>query len=223
VTPVMPRRGSGTKNLSIVRSRNGWIFAAELAAFAILSLLAFWRWGAIAALGGVAIAGGFVFAAFWWRDHLADVLIVGGATAVLVAIFVTVAYHGRLHEQAGTVASMKRIAVALDHYAREHRGLYPDGARFPAALQRYDPEASLEDAWGHQFRYAAIDRLGLPTGLGSGPGFILQSVGADGLPRPNYIGDVYNWPRTVLGLSGTGKDLMMVNGVFIQGPRYASE
>lgn len=116
---------------------------------------------------------------------------------------------------------MKRIAAALAQEAATHRGLYPDGAHFAAVVEHIDAGVSLNDAWGRPFRYTAIDRVGLPTGLGAGSGFILQSSGADGVFKPGYIGDVYSWPHRNLGLRNSGDNLMMINGVFIQAPRSA--
>lgn len=198
-----------------------WFIAAEVAALAILVLLAEWRWGAAAWLVAMVFVAVPIAVAVWRREQLKNALtLVGGALGIL-AIVLAFAYHVRFREQAQTMASMRRIGAALAREAASHRGLYPDGAHFATAVHRVDAGVPLSDAWGRSFRYTAIDRIGLPTGLGAGPGFILQSAGADGIPRPNYIGDVYNWPRTVLGLRDSGNDLLMINGVFVQGPRSA--
>ena len=145
---------------------------------------------------------------------------IAGAAIFIFAIVVIVSYRNRLHEQADSVAAMRRVAAALEQYHGAYRGTYPDGAHFAAAIDRYDPGAPRTDAWGNPLRYTAIDRIGLPTGLGAGSGYILQSFGCDGVPMPNYIGDVYNWPRRVLNFRDTvlGRDLLMLNGVFVQGP-----
>ncbi len=199
----------------------GWIIAGESVVFAILVVLSEWRWGGVAWGIAAVFPAAIVAAAVWQRDKLMPALMLLGGALIILAVIVAIAYHTRLREQAETAASMKRIAAALAQEAASHRGLYPDGAHFAAASRRVDPSVPLNDAWGHPFRYTAIDRIGLPTGLGAGPGFILQSVGVDGVPKPNYIGDVYNWPRTVLGLRDCGNDLLMINGVFVQGPRSA--
>jgi len=196
-----------------------WLITAEIVVLAILVLFAEWRWGAVAWFIAIVFAAAPIAAAFWRREQLKNVLtLLGGALAVL-AMALAIAYHTRFREQSRTMASMRRIAAALAREAESHRGLYPDGAHFATVVRRAG--IPFNDAWGHPFRYTAIDRIGLPTGLGAGPGFILQSAGADGIWKPNYIGDVYNWPRTVLGLRDSGNDLLMINGVFVQGLRSA--
>lgn len=205
----------------VTRNRVVWIISGELIALAILVALSEWRWGGVAWLIAFAFPAVLIAAVVWGRDRLVPILAVLGGGLILLAIAVAVAYHTRSTEQRETVASMKRISVALAEDARTHHGLYPDGARFVAVVQRIDAGVSLNDAWGHPFRYTAIDRIGLPTGLGAGPGFILQSAGANGILKPNYIGDVYNWPHRVLGLRNSGDDLLMINGVFLQAPRWA--
>src|SRR5438105_9512211 len=196
------------------------LLVGEALVLAILLLLSYWRWGR-----GVPIVMTLLFitplAYLLYRGEFLQQFAAVAAGAILIfAIVVMTSYRNRLHEQADTVAAMRRISAALDQYRSGHRGTYPDGAHFASAVGRYEPGIPLNDAWGNPLRYTAIDRIGLPTGLGAGPGFILQSFGCDGVPEPNYIGDVYNWPRRVLNFRDTvlGKDLLMLNGVFVQGP-----
>lgn len=202
-------------------NRLGWIIAGELVVLAILVLLTEWRWGGVAWVIAAAFPAALIAAAAWRREQFMPILALLGGCLLVLAVIVGISYHRRSREQAETVASMKRIAAALALDASTHHGLYPDGVRFAAAVQRIDAGASLNDAWGHPFRYTAIDRIGLPTGLGAGPGYILQSAGANGILKPNYIGDVYSWPHRVLGLRDSGDDLLMINGVFLQAPRSA--
>lgn len=210
-----------TKNLYNFFMRNRSALLAEALVLAILLLLSYWRWGK-----GVPIVMALLFIAplayFLYRgEFLLNFAAIAGLAILIFAIVVIVAYRNRLREQADTVAAMHRISAALEQYHGTHGGTYPDGAHFANAIARYDPGVPLNDAWGNPLRYTAIDRIGLPTGLGAGPGYILQSFGCDGVPMPNYIGDVYNWPRRVMNLRdiATGKDLLMLNGVFVQGPR----
>ena len=202
-------------------NRTLWIAVAELVVLALLTMLTHWRWGNIAYWIAFFLVVPAIVVAIWFRDYFQACLALIAVVLLIQAICVTVAFRNRLREQADTVASMRRIAAAVSQYASTHRGMYPDGAHFPAIMHYYDAGAPLNDAWGSPIRYTAIDRLGLPTGLGAGPGFIVQSAGSNLIPEPNYIGDVYNWPRKVLGIydTVTGKDLLMLNGVFVQGPR----
>jgi hypothetical protein len=201
--------------------RSSSLIAGEVVVLAILLLLSYWRWGQ-----GPPIVMALLFVAplaylLYRGEYLVNFAAIAGVAILIFAVVVIMSYRNRLHEQADSAAAMRRVSAALDQYRGGHRGTYPDGAHFANAIGRYDPGIPLNDAWGNPLRYTAIDRIGLPTGLGAGTGYILQSFGCDGVPMPNYIGDVYNWPRQVLNFRDTvlGKDLLMLNGVFVQGPR----
>ncbi|HEY8848615.1 MAG TPA: hypothetical protein VIO12_04940 [Thermoanaerobaculia bacterium] len=200
--------------------RSSGLIAGEAVVLAILLLLSYWRWGK-----GVPIVMALLFIAplaylLYRGEYVLNFAAIAGVAILIFAVVVMMGYRNRLHEEADTAAAMRRVSAALDQYRGGHRGTYPDGAHFANAVGRYDPGIPLNDAWGNPLRYTAIDRIGLPTGLGAGTGYILQSFGCDGVPNPNYIGDVYNWPRRVLNFHDTvlGKDLLMLNGVFVQGP-----
>ena len=205
-------------NAEVRRASN--LLIGEALVLALLLLLSYWRWGK-----GVPIVMALLFLAplaylLFRGEYLMNFTAIAAAAILIFAIVVVVSYRNRLHEQADTVTAMRRVSSALEQYRGMHRGTYPDGAHFANAVSRYDPGIPLNDAWGHPLRYTATDSIGLPTGLGAGSGYIFQSFGCDGVPLPNYIGDVYNWPRKVLNFRDTvlGKDLLMMNGVFVQGP-----
>ena len=113
--------------------------------------------------------------------------------------------------QSSTLADMRTVATALERYAFDNNG-YPvvDGiAGLRAELApRYLKKLPVEDAWDHPLVYEVDE---------TGSTFTLLSPGKDGELQP---------PAVAAGAAAADDfavDIVMVDGVFVQGPAAEKE
>jgi type II secretory pathway pseudopilin PulG len=108
--------------------------------------------------------------------------------------------------QKRTVRDIERVSLAVNSYATDHGGRYPEAASIEdlaRMLAKIDPDMPKKDGWGNSLRYRRTPSA-----------FWVASAGRDGKWQkddPSYY--------TERATSSFDDDIVCKNGVFVQAPR----
>ncbi len=135
---------------------------------------------------------------------LLEVLIV----VTIISAIATIAIPNLLNaidrsRQSSTVADMRTIGSALEHYAVDHLS-YPATGDLETLRRELEPDyvkqLPAKDGWGHPFVFEADDQ---------GASYTLRSPGKDGAPQETELVEITR---------DFAADIVLVDGVFVQRP-----
>ena len=133
--------------------------------------------------------------------------IVGILAAIAIPNLLTAIERSR---QKQAIADMRAVAAAVQGYASQHQGRFPDAVHIEQLQRQLSVELPTDDPWGHQYRYDCWNA----SGFGPCDHYGIASAGKD----QKFTSDDL---RTYIKSGGKrewGEDIVLVDGEFVQHP-----